>query len=347
MDGAKLELVTGYRPDGSFGPCGYGDWDQVLRSFAERAADKRWDSDVLAARQDNCTEGIVALHRSRVAELPDANLRWYLGGLDPSPALPQDARELLFIGGHSGLIGGMAVRHRSEPQLAERTLATLAAHAVRIAAGHEAVPVALFVPHDQVPAMVHGWGPGVTVYPGGLQSTMRLDGATTLEEFLAGCAQHTRYTWRRDIREFTGLGIRAERETLSPQLIQQAAPLVADVKVRNGTFDAAALTGYRLRRWVADCGDRCVAFVLRGADGELLGVSMGEVRPPRLAMTDIGIVGEHPHRSAIYRELAFHAPMRLALDERLDEVWLGSDHEVPKRVRGATQVPQWHLVGIA
>jgi hypothetical protein len=332
---------------GTFGTCGYGDWDQVLDSFAERTADRRWSSELLHARCGSRTEGMVVVHRSRVPELPDANLRQALIELDPDPGIGADARDLLFVGGHSGLVGGMAIRGRADPIPAESTIAALAAHALQLASDRRMSPVALYVPHAQVPAFIQVWTPAARLYPAGVQSSIRLNGVTTLEGFLAQCDKDARNTWRRDLRELDERGIQAQRCDVSTELMRASAPLVAAVKVRNGTFDAAPLTRFRLCRWADASGRRRLAWTVRGPGEELVGVSMGELRGQALVLTDIGIVPDHPDRSAFYRELAFRAPTQFALDEGLEAVHLGSGHALPKRARGAVQTAQWHLVGSA
>lgn len=332
----EINLVPDFREPIAT-PMTYGAMRNLRMSVDERAADVRWRVECLVARIRGRFSGVLPLFLPRYAELPDPETRIILRGLGHGPGVA-------LIGTHFGLAGGGAVRRHSDRMMDDAVLEALVRAARERACEAGLRPVALHVPAEQVPAFEAGFGRPARVVAGDVQSRFELGGAADLAAFVAGQPWVVRRTLNGDLRSLARAGLRGGAEPLTPELIEEAAPLVAEVKVSNRMSEHPRLVVARLRRWAGYQHDSLIAFTSRDPGGSLLGASLGGIVGGDLEMYEIGL-SDGDDRHLRYVELAFHAPLRYGLAAGLRGIRLGAGHAVTKGNRGARQWMLWHVIG--
>jgi hypothetical protein len=323
---------------------GASEWTHVLDSVRERTRDSRWSVGLLLCLRGRFVHAALTTLRSNTKTLPDANLRRELE--DGNPRLEvEDARDVMFLGGLAHLRGGFSFR----PGSSDMDMSTMSSMLLASAwQDSTAVTVAaLYVPEAQVQLVEQarpGFGqrreaPAVAVLP--IASHL-----SSVDDFLGSLRRSARVNWLRDQRRFRAAGIHGTSTKMTPGLVEEAAPLVAAVKIRNGIFDHPRLTQLRLTAWVKDADpDSVWAWTCRDNGGHLVGVSFGILRDGFIRMVEIGLTESSPYRADLYLELEFHAPLRTSIDDGLAGIDLGSGHLAPKLHRGAVLRRQWHFFG--
>lgn len=320
------------------------DWQHARDCLHERSFDGRWAAGMVAALSPQGPIAVMPISSCHTSRIPDANLRMELDERAPQVAAGTDPRRMLFLGGHAHLRGGVSTSSKAPPAMRHAAAGALIRAGLQMAQARSLVPVALFVPESQLPAVVEAWTPQPLILPGPPIAYLPVTGGQSLEGFVKTMRRSVRQRWRGDQQRLGAAEMTAVPAEITPRLLAEAAPHVANVKLRNGVLDHPRLTGIRLRAWLdgIDPG-RTRAWVIRDRDAGLLGISVGVVHGVDLRMVEIGLVEEHPMRRDIYLELAFHAPLRTCLEESLCGIDFGPGHLGPKSGRGAVLRPQWHV----
>lgn len=258
--------------------------------------------------------------------------------------VPDAFPNVLVVGATARFLGGGAVKVHHDAWHAEHVLAELASAAAMFAVQEGRLPVALFLPHNQVPSFLRAWSQPRMVQ-GGLWSTIELKRSVSKHEFLSSLDKRARYTWKQDERARRESGLRYEVRSLDDALIDEAAPLITDVASRNGALDSPMLASFRARKWRETTpGEH---FCLEARDrSRLVGACFARVHGDVVDAYEIGLVESHPHRHTAYAALAFHLTLELALSGRRNRIELGVGHAYPKRNRGATQTRLWHIFSV-
>lgn len=318
-------------------------WLHLKDSLAERAFDKRWLVNAhIATRGGTAVSGLVT-SRCTTASLPDANIRQEMELRFPPGFRDRDARKVLFLGGHAHLRGGFST---PAGLAADRSASQLIHHVLREPGVAAVEPVALYVPDGQVNSFRQAWTGDVQIIPAPDTAVLDTSGDwDNLDHYLRSMKKSHRRNWLRDRPRLTDLGIMSRPTTISLELLSESAPLIVDVKARNGVADHVRTTEIRLRNWYARSDHRYSrAWTVRSKTGQLVAISIGVVRDQVLHMTEIGIRGDRSDRSEVYLCVGFHGPLDTCLVERLRALELGSGHLGPKLHRGATRVTRSHVI---
>lgn len=322
----------------SSGATRHGSWAQLIDSVRERERDRHWNTSLVVALRRGQVVGGLAAHRMSDQRWSQNFLGRAVGGVlarDVAPA------KVMLVGGVSALRGGGVIRASHDVAQTEILLASMVSEALRVAHEEALIPFAPFVPAPQVPAFVSGWRQPAAIHWADLWSTLDLEGCSTMGDFLGRSSSKVRHTWRRSLEETSAAGREVRVTAPTDDLIAAAAPLVSSVKAGNGEPDAPELASLRVRRWRRTVGEH-LAFECRDREDRLLGVTFGKVVDHRLHLAEIGL-SDTDDRRGVYGALVFDAPVAYALDRRLLSVELGPGHPYPKRSRGATQTPLWHI----
>ncbi|MEO6703635.1 MAG: hypothetical protein ABI140_14435, partial [Jatrophihabitantaceae bacterium] len=142
-----------------------------------------------------------------------------------------------------------------------------------------------------------------------------------------------RYNLRHDRELIGAAGVRSV--VLGwPELETPASELIAEHNVRLGRFDHPEFVKLRNRQW-----DECESvefLVFAGSAGRATGYVTGWIWRDELAVYEIGLGGEQgADRLAVYLDLVFAQPIRLAQQRQLRTVRLGPAAERVKAGRGA------------
>jgi len=320
-------------------------WPQHVRdSVNERRFDGRWTMWVVAAHHRGELIGAMPVSGCRGGSIPDANLRAEFERRAPASLGRIDARQLMFLGGHAWLCGGVSLGPKAPKQDAVAVAEALVGAGMRLAGARRRIPVALFVPDHQLAPVTGAWRPPLMTTEAPSRAFLPVPPGSGIDAYLAALRRGPRQHWRDDLRRLERARIRADPVPVSDDLLMEAAPAIAHVKTRHGLFDHPRITEMRLRAWHRDVDPTVTrAWTVRDSAASLLGVSIGVVRNGVLTMVEIGLVEAHPFRRDFYLELAFHAPLRTCLSESLTGIDLGSGHPVPKLWRGAVLRRQWHV----
>jgi hypothetical protein len=114
-----------------------------------------------------------------------------------------------------------------------------------------------------------------------------------------------------------------------------------------GRPDHPEFVRMRYRDWLR-CGQvECVVFTAETPTCS--GVMVGVVWNTDLEILEVGLTGEpSPERLAVYLDLLFHQPLRLAWDRGLRDIRLGAEAGTPKASRGAVFQEQFGgVLGVA
>lgn len=324
--------------------CAFGDADHHNESFADTEHDPRWHTERRRVLEGAAVRAELQLRwptrAGRATGLLGRNVADLVSraGLEP----PADVVVAGATARYKG--GGLAVRRGSQWDCVDH-LAELVGRAAETARERGAVLVAPQVPAPQLGAFLTALPHGTTVLPGHDWSSIDTAGLADEEAYLARHASPVRNTWRKDEEVWQRSGLELEIRPWDEALIEEAAPLVADVSTRNGTPEDPRLVPWRLTAWRENTTGRHLMLVARDA-GQLVGVCFAREAIHALDAYDIGLAPDHPHRHAIYTELVVRTPVRLALRSGKDRVDLGVGHPAPKQRRGADSTLQWSLVHV-
>ena len=317
-------------------PMAYGcDYD-LQRWSGELAADRRWESSFVVAREAERVVGCLPVWHSASPAPPASPLTTQVAALGLAAG-----RRYLHLGSHSRLIGGAAVLERSDRWAVEQCLTALVGGACEAARALGIQPVALYVPHGQLPAFLRSWPTPPTLHQAEVFSRIdvRLDSAGRLYH----PSKRVREVWKRDARDLVALGLTPAWQTIDGELIAEAAPLVAAVVSRNGRRTDHRLVAMELRRWWSFEPSTARALVVRAADGRLIGATFARGYGKSLELYELGMSDTFGDRRSLYATLGFVEPLRLAVATGMQTLELGVGHPLPKRIRGAVQEPLWHI----
>lgn len=303
------------------------------------AADARWRSWFVVALASGVPVGLLPLYRSK-------NPSFATPIFDPVRVAPElfgvasrRADEYLLIGGNTGLVSGAALAASLDHELAHRVLVMLVDTAFDHAAATGLTGAALYVRDHDIEGFRCGSAGRRAARPIGEFATLPVPGRT-LEQYLSTLSRGRRSIVRRDWRWLDERGLRAVQAPAA-DLIEEAAPLVAEVKRRHGVPDHPALVCLRLQDWAAEPVGVRVAFAVRGANGQLLAVSFACHRGDLLEMYEIGLTDDPDVRHLAYVEVLVYAPLRYAARTGCAEIQMGLDSLTPKTLRGAVSTRVW------
>jgi hypothetical protein len=327
-----IEIIEGVDVAELEEPCAYGSLYDVQRWVEDVRNDRRFQHTVLTAIDSSGRPlGVLPYLLCRQGRLPGA-----LARVRESFPAARDGRDLAVIGGLARLRGGVAVSKRSDAFQLDEIAARLFERAVK---RDGATVIAPYLPAEQL-----GAAAAVTVVKvadGDLWSKLELcrlrdDGPRT--------ERKSRQILRADRRKLAQHGIEVRLQPVTPELIAEAAPLVAAVSARNGEVGHPSLSQLELSRWHKFDPSSCIAFTVRNSEQDVLAVSFARRRKHLLDVQDCGMVNNHPHRALMYAGVMFIGPLDYANDQKLDVVEVGCGHPFPKQLRGATQTRLWHTL---
>lgn len=142
----------------------------------------------------------------------------------------------------------------------------------------------------------------------------------------------------KDLRAIDELGLRAAMMPAA-DAVDEAIPLIAEVKRRHAVPEHPRLMAMRLRAWIASTAGPCIATLVRGPDGGLVAAGFIGQDGRVVEAYEIGLRADFEHRHLAYVEAMVYGPLRWAIERGCDAVQIGIDSATPKRLRGATLEP--------
>jgi hypothetical protein len=324
--------------------CAFGDPDHQNESFRNDERDPRWEAHRIRRFDRGRPVAELQVRRAAGSRRPSGLLGEAVGSILQTAGLSEN-HQVVSVGATARYRGGGLVTRRESPWQAITLLEELVTAAANEAAARDAVLVAPQVPAPQVAGFVSALPGDTRIFPGHQWSSMDTRGAQTSEQFLARHPTAVRQTWRKDQDTWADTGLRVQVTDWDEAVIEEAAPLVAHVSLKNGTPEDERLVPWRLSRWRQDTPGRHLVAVVREA-GRLVGACFFRLARYAVDAYDIGLVADHPYRHAVYTELIVHTPVRLALEAGAERVDLGVGHPLPKQRRGADATPQWNLLHV-
>lgn len=265
-------------------------------------------------------------------------------GISPEAAPFRDPHApLAILGSLSSDIGGVQHRSGSATALTERA----SFEAIRLSLSHSVTKapyaVAVNVPSDQVDLFARCAEDGVRELYQHSRYVLDLPRGGTEESFLASLNSKTRRTWLLDTRADLSLNFPAGVESPGG-IIAEAAPMIADVRRRNGVHTHPLLVELELERWAREHAPTAVVFTRRNARGKLIAACLASVANEQLHLYDVGLTLDERQRGVLYRMAVFLQPLRFAIAHGLHRVHLGYGHDLPKSSRGATGISMHSLL---
>lgn len=316
------------------------DWSLVSVALAPHRAHRpslaaSWDSWVIVAVQRGAFVGVLPIQRPKNTAVSGSVL-------DPVSVAPEifgtaarDPREYLFIGGCTDLVAGTATAAGLGDVQSRRVKHALVTRAVEESHRLKLTGAALYVRDEELEAF-SGGGLRQAV-PIARLSSLRVPASHA--DYLGSLRGSQRRTVIKDRQVTAELGLRTD-VLPAAETVDEAAPLIMNVKRRHDVLDHPRLARLRLAEWAADpLGDR-VAFVVSGEAGPLA-ITFACDCGRMLEIYEIGLTDEPAHRHAAYVQSLVHAPLAYAMEHGLDEIVFGLDAEKPKTIRGAILSPVW------
>jgi hypothetical protein len=305
------------------------------------AADRRWETWWFLARKAGQVVGIAAAYKLSQST---AATRLY----DPAVVAPEigaveppSGSGWLHIGGVLDLVSGVTVAASMPPAEQETIRRRLVAEAVATARREGMRPVALYVRDEEVPSFRAGFGDAARA--------LTVTGHAVLDVchsspagYLSRLDKKRRYRVRREWGMLDERCLRAT-EAPVPEVITEAAPLIAAVKQRHQVPDHPRLAATRLKEWAAGGADDVCALTVRDDGGTLLGASFVASYDSSVELYEVGIPESADDRHLIYTELLVYAPLRYAWRRRATRLVLGLESTRPKSYRGARIEPVWSI----
>ena len=310
----------------------------TLGRLAELERDPRYRAAYAVAHQGERVLAIVPLYAPQVPQVPDP-------AYDPArfvgagPAA--DATRWLFAGGRADLSCGFLVHTGLDPETRDEATAATRAAAHALARRERRRLVAFYARDRDLPL----WSTFLGDYdlkPIDRHAELAVvgDGAA---DYVAALPSSHRGIVRRDWRDRDRHGLRSRVERWE-DVLDDSAPLVANVKARYGQPDHPRLIRMRLEQWLAGEELSPVAFRVEGPDGAPVAISLGWRWRAWLQLYEVGLVPEGaPGRHAAYVEALIYAPLRFAASSGCALLTLGLGSTEPKRLRGATLEPVYAI----
>jgi hypothetical protein len=301
---------------------------------------RRWETRFMAAFHGLELVGLLSTHRLRGATFPAAYQ-------DPAVVAPElfsghdrPADTYLLIGGHADLVAGPVTRAGLDEVTAAH-VGTLLADAAFAAAREQGLTgAALYVRDAQRDQFAAG---GSRLGAAKVGEFAELDVAGRSDrEYLASLNHSRRSVVRRDWQQYEAAALRCET-VAAGSVLEEAAPLVADVNGSHGVADHPRLALMRLTQWAAERLGERVAFVVRNEAGTMLAVCFGCRWGEVLELYEIGLAERSDSRRLAYVEAMIYAPRRFAARHGCARVQLGLDSTHPKGLRGARFSPVWAI----
>jgi hypothetical protein len=323
---------------------GHPDWFHLQECLRERQFDRRWTMEVVAAFRDDELVGAMPISTCRGNVIPDANIRLELYRQAPE-RVGGDPHRLMFLGGFAYLRGGVCLSSTVEARESAAVIAAVVRSGLDTARTRSLVPHALFVPDLQLEPTVAAWQPRPRICEAPRVAFLPVPPCADLDEFASTLPRSPRDNWRSDKSRLAAAGIDAVAVEMTEDLLAEAAPGIAAVKIKNGVADHPRLTAMRLRSWFSGLEPNLTrAWTVRDRNANLLGISIAVIDRRVLQTAEIGLAQSHPSRREIYLELAFRAPVRACIEDSLEGVDLGAGSLPSKQRRGAILRRQWHLL---
>ncbi len=292
----------------------------------QREADGRWRTRYLRAVENGRLGALIPLHTAHGRNWPDPMYdptHWEL------PAAEEDYRagRCLLVGSFADLRTGWPVApDLRDPAPLRRILTGIARHA----AEQDRCLVFAYLFSDARRSLAEA--------SDGAISWTRLAQEGHLHDvsepgWLDKLAGPIRYNLRRDQKRIAKAGVVSDQHAW-PDVEEAASVMIAEHNVRKGGVDHAEFVKMRNQQWHACDGVELMVLSARSANAS--GYLTLLVWQDSLELYEIGLQGEHgPERLAVYLELMFHRPLRLAQERGLRLIRLGQAAEQVKAGRGA------------
>ena len=307
-------------------------------ALARLSSNQRQQTSFVVVMFDSSPVGIMPLRQPKLEEFASPLLNPAL----VAPSILGDrrlsAREYLFIGATRELVSGLAYHAGLSTEDLYRVTQLLGDEALAEACRRGLLPAIMYVRDRQAANFGNTW----TKSEIAAFASLEVDGED--DDGYIGTLNHgRRSTVLRDLRQLTSRGLSSE-PVLAISVIEEAAPLVSSVRVRNGLLDHPRLALTRLRDWASEpLGDR-LSFVVRNENGEILAACFACKRDDVLELFEVGITPtESPVRHLAYVESMVYGPRRYAAKVGCRTVQMGIGATRPKVLRGAKLHPVWAM----
>ncbi|GAB1643550.1 hypothetical protein [Krasilnikovia sp. MM14-A1259] len=302
------------------------------------STDPRWQTRYLIAAEGGEVLGITPLSRPRTQRMADRDydLRLLVASSDRDD-IPADAREWLVIGGAHSLRGGILIHRDLPDSAAARVRAAIADRAVGLTTHEGLYGAAPYVGRTDRDAFVSVPGAGWRSVESAAAATIEVP-PESMDAYLASLAPDRRRNVRRDWRHIAAAGL-ATACGPAEEAIENAAVLVAAVKIRHGVMDDPRIAAYRLHTWLNSRADEHLAFTVTSPEVGPVATSFVARTGDSLEVHEIGMIDDENLRHLGYIEAGFYAPIRYALATGGRSVHLGTESPAPKRHRGAKFTP--------
>ncbi len=292
----------------------------------QRQADGRWRTHYLRATEDGRLCALIPLHAVNGRNWPDPLYDPSGWGL-PTPGEDYSATRCLLVGSFADLRTGWPVAASLRGRDALRALL---AEIARFAAEQDRCLAFAYLFPEARRSLAEATDDAISWTR--LAQEGRLQGVTEPDwpDRLAG---PIRRNLRRDRARIVEAGIVSDQHAWS-EVEDAASAVIAEHNVAKGGLDHAEYVKMRNREWQACQGVELVVLSARcaAASGYLTALRWQD----SLELYEIGLRGEHgPDRLAVYLELMFHHPIRLAQARGLRWIRLGLAAEQVKAGRGA------------
>jgi len=261
---------------------------------------------------------------------------------DMPPFQDPDAH-LTILGSLSSNVGGVQYGAKIAGdliQVAAREVIKLAMSSTATRSPHS---IAVNVPSDQVEMFERSANIGSKEIFRHSQYHLDIPRGVNEDEFLTSLNARDRRTWMMDVR--ADLGMDAPAGVEDPREIRdEIAPMIADVRSRNGVQTHAVLVEHELELWERKHPSARVAFTRRSGDGALVAACLASIDGGQLHLYDVGLLSDSDQRGVLYRLTVFLQPLRFAIAHGLSRVHFGYGHDLPKKSRGAVGTSMHTLV---
>jgi hypothetical protein len=232
----------------------------------------------------------------------------------------------VLVGGRDGLASSL---HLAPEARSERMFPLIIAGLAEIYQRRDQLLAFPFFPIDELQAIQHS----------GLSLDIRAEGSDARLDALFGDWTHTmrskvRSTLRHDAVEAHRLGITTSISTWA-EVIDWAAPLIAEHNRLKGFADHPRLVHYRVRQWER-CDDMEILTFIAATHGAA-GVIVAVVWRDWMNLQEIGLPsGAGLVRRCLYAQLLTHLPLAAGSERGVRWLRAGAEATTAKAARGAT-----------
>ncbi|MGK2881706.1 MAG: hypothetical protein ACSLE6_13245 [Mycobacterium sp.] len=157
----------------------------------------------------------------------------------------------------------------------------------------------------------------------------------SLSSFIDGYPRKPRQVWRRDRRIADELGAETEVCQVDSSVITAAAPMVTSVAEMNGMRQPVRASEWALSSLVDRPGDLIALRTL--VQGRVAAFTFCRRSGNYLDVHTVGVSPDVDNRRDIYQVATYLAPVRFAIESGCHYAGFGTDHPVPKVLRGCLQ----------